>query len=57
MSYNSDFDRYRSSDGSTTQDGQRNWADDEAKKGWQPSPQQSWESHEAYMYRINSDRK
>lgn len=53
MSYNTDFDRYRSSDGSTTREGQDKWVSDEKAKGWTPSPQQHFESYEAYTYRIN----
>lgn len=52
-----DYDYLKSfteSNGSTTQQGQSNASAFEKSQGWQPAPQQSHESHEAYMSRVNS---
>lgn len=54
MSYNSDLDSYRNSDGSTSRPGQENGGKHEAMNGLPLSQQQPWESNEAYMDRANS---
>jgi len=48
------LDPFRNTDDSTSAEGQRNAGLYEKQQGYQPSPQQSWESHEAYMGRINA---
>lgn len=48
------LDTFRSSDGSTSQTGSILAGQYEAKQNWQPAPQQSYESNEAHIQRINS---
>lgn len=54
MSDNQNLDPFRNPDGSTSQAGQENAGRYENNQGYTPSPQQSWESSEAYQQRINS---
>ena len=49
-----DLAPFRNSDGSTSQTGSTLAGQHEAKQGWAHAPQQSYESSEAYIQRINS---
>lgn len=48
------LDPFRSPDGSTSYAGANNGGPYEIAQGWLPAPQQSYESSEAYIQRINS---
>lgn len=48
------LDTFRNQDGSTSPQGQTNAGTFERDRGYTPAPQQSWESHDAYIQRINS---
>ena len=54
MSDNTNLDPFRNPCGGTSYEGQRNAGLWEKQTGVTPSPQQSWESHEAHITRINS---
>lgn len=54
MSDSNHLDPFRNPDGTTSQQGSINAGEYERKQGSTPAPQQSYESNEAYMQRINS---
>jgi hypothetical protein len=54
MSDNNQLDSFRNPDGNTSHAGQSNAGAWERTVASQPSPQQSWESNEAYTTRTNS---
>jgi len=51
MSDNKELDPFRDPNGATSWQGQRNAGEWERKEGYTPSPQQSWETAEAYRIR------
>jgi hypothetical protein len=53
MTDNPDLDTFRNDDGSTSYEGQQNAGTFERTTYSQPSPQQSWESYEAFRTRVD----
>ena len=57
MSDNRDLDAFRNpSDGSPSREGQQKAGEWEKLNNFVPAPQQSWETNDAYLTRINVDQ-